>query len=151
MLMTSYLTCNGLDLLLLLDARIVYSSRNALDNCFSISSGAVIGAGFRCAYTLQDVGEYYCSSFDLMEHWHKVIPEVYEISNESLIAAPEEGAKRLVAFCGLGWNGALLSDHEKPASKPVRCRLIIALLDVVSTMRRVCSLRLMRLVIWPEK
>jgi hypothetical protein len=49
----------------------------------------------------------------LMEHWRSVLPvPMLEVSYESLVSGLEEGAKRLVAFCGLPWDPACLSFYE---------------------------------------
>jgi tetratricopeptide (TPR) repeat protein len=49
----------------------------------------------------------------LMEHWRAVLPvSMLEVSYESLVSGLEEGARRLVAFCGLPWDPACLSFYE---------------------------------------
>jgi tetratricopeptide (TPR) repeat protein len=55
----------------------------------------------------------------LMEHWRLVLPvPVLEVDYEETVADLEGVARRLVAWCGLEWEPAVLSYHE--GRRPVR-------------------------------
>jgi tetratricopeptide (TPR) repeat protein len=55
----------------------------------------------------------------LRRHWRQVLPvEVMEVDYEDTVADLEGVARRLVAFCGLGWEPACLAFHQ--GKQPVR-------------------------------
>jgi tetratricopeptide (TPR) repeat protein len=55
----------------------------------------------------------------LMEHWRRVLPvPLLEVSYEATVADLEGVARRLVDWCGLGWEPACLAFHE--GKRPVR-------------------------------
>ncbi|MBS0264318.1 MAG: tetratricopeptide repeat protein, partial [Planctomycetes bacterium] len=55
----------------------------------------------------------------LMDHWRRVLPvPVLEIDYETMVAEPEETARRLLAWCGLEWEPACLEFHAR--RQPVR-------------------------------
>ena len=49
-----------------------------------------------------------------MEHWRKVLPTgvMLDVQYEELVEDIEEGARRLIAHCGLEWNDACLDFHR---------------------------------------
>jgi len=54
--------------------------------------------------------EYFRNYQRLIEHWRKVLPadRFIEIDYEELTSAPEPVIRRIIAACGLSWNGACL-------------------------------------------
>jgi len=48
-----------------------------------------------------------------MSHWGSIgsIP-MLEVEYESLVADPEDGARRIIEFIGLGWDDACARSHE---------------------------------------
>jgi tetratricopeptide (TPR) repeat protein len=49
----------------------------------------------------------------IMDHWRRVLPvRVLEVDYEETVADLEGVARRLVAWCGLGWEPACLAFHE---------------------------------------
>jgi hypothetical protein len=55
----------------------------------------------------------------LMEYWRRVLPvPLLEVDYEETVADLEGVARRLVAWCGLGWEPACLAFHE--GRRPVR-------------------------------
>lgn len=55
----------------------------------------------------------------LMDHWSRVLPlPVLEVDYEEMVADLEGMARRLVSWCGLGWEPACLAFHE--GKRPVR-------------------------------
>ena len=49
-----------------------------------------------------------------MDHWREVLPSdrFIDVDYESLTADPENQARRLIAFCGLGWDTACLRPEQ---------------------------------------
>jgi hypothetical protein len=62
------------------------------------------------------MGEYYLGYLRLMAHWRKVLPGRFlDVDYEALVANQDEESRRLIAWCGLDWDDAVLS-FEKNAS-----------------------------------
>jgi hypothetical protein len=96
------------------NARIIHASRDPRDtalSCFSIQF-AEGQLGF--TYDLAELGRYIRAYQALMEHWRKVLPTgvMLDVQYEELVEDIEEGARRLVAHCGLEWNDACLDFHR---------------------------------------
>jgi tetratricopeptide (TPR) repeat protein len=102
-------------------ARFVHVVRDARDTCFSCYT-QLFASGLNYAYDLGELGRYYKASEDLMAHWRQVLPQsaLLDISYENLISDFETEARRLIAFCGLEWNEAVLRFHE--TDRAVRTR-----------------------------
>jgi tetratricopeptide (TPR) repeat protein len=109
----------GLIHLALPNARIIHTSRDPIDTCFSCFATLFTGA-HRVAYELGELGRYYRAYERLMDHWHTVLPKavLLDVQYEDLIADFESQARRIVAFCGLEWEDACLDFHK--TRRPVR-------------------------------
>jgi len=107
----------GLVHLLFPDARILHSRRNPIDTCLSIYSTQFLAPrywGFAC--DRGDLAWYYRQYLRLMDHWRAVLPaeRFLEVDYEETTAAPEEVARRLIAFAGLEWDPACMSPERNP-------------------------------------
>jgi len=83
------------------DARIVHTTRNALDNCLSIY---FLHLDQRMSYALDllDIGHYYREYRRLMAHWHALYgPDILDFEYEAYLRDPGPAVERLLAFCGL--------------------------------------------------
>ncbi len=100
-------------------ATIVHCVRDPLDTCFSAYTTLFTGRQ-DWSFDLTEAGRYYRSYAALMEHWHALLgPDaMLDVRYEDLIAGVDAGARRLLAFCGLTWNDAVLRYYE--SSRPVR-------------------------------
>jgi len=90
-------------------ARIVHSTRDALDTCLSIF---FLHLDQRMSYALDlmDIGHYYRQYRRLMRHWHSLLgEELLEFNYDELVRDPRPAAQRLLGFCGLPWDEAVLS------------------------------------------
>jgi len=103
----------GLILQLFPQARIVHIRRNPVETGFSI---------FRRNFTAQwpfttdlaDIAHYYAEQQRLYAHWENVFPgRLSFVQYENLVENFEAELRRIVAFCGLGWNEACLNYHEQ--------------------------------------
>jgi tetratricopeptide (TPR) repeat protein len=99
----------GLIHLLFPNARILHCRRNPVDTCLSIYTRQV-GLKWGFSGSLNDLTSYYGLYARLMQHWRHVIPphRLLDVDYESLVAQPEENARRLTTFCGLEWDDACL-------------------------------------------
>jgi sulfotransferase family protein/tetratricopeptide repeat protein len=99
----------GLIKQLIPDARIVYTTRDPLDNCLSIF---FLHLDQRMGYALDllDTGHYYREYRRLMAHWEALYPgQLLELNYDSLVADPRPAVERLLHFCGLPWDEACLA------------------------------------------
>jgi hypothetical protein len=99
----------GLIKRLIPDARIVWTTRDPLDNCLSIF---FLHLDQRMGYALDllDTGHYYREHRRLMAHWKALYPEeLLELNYDHLVADPRPALERLLRFCGLPWDEACLA------------------------------------------
>jgi tetratricopeptide (TPR) repeat protein len=108
----------GLIHLILPRARIIDVRRHPLACCFSLyKQHFARGQGF--SYDLSDIGRYYLDYAKLMAHFDAVLPgRIHRACYEQLVAAPEDEIRRLLARCGLAFEGSCLDFHANP--RPVR-------------------------------
>jgi tetratricopeptide (TPR) repeat protein len=96
----------GLIKRLLPEARIVHTTRNALDNCLSIYF-LHLDQGMSYALDLDDIGHYYRQYRRLMAHWKSMFAEdILDFDYDALVRAPQPAMQRLFAFLRLDWAGS---------------------------------------------
>jgi len=102
----------GLLSLALPNARFVNTRRHPIDTCLSCYK-QLFARGQPFTYDLTELGEYYLEYERLMAHWHAVLPgRVLDVQYESMVADQGRETRRLLEFCGLGWEDACLRFHE---------------------------------------
>jgi hypothetical protein len=95
------------------DARIVYTTRDPLDNCLSIF---FLHLDQRLGYALDllDTGHYYREYRRLMAHWKALYgDELLEVNYDNLVSDPRPAIERLLRFCGLPWDEACLAPRPR--------------------------------------
>ncbi len=107
----------GLVHLLLPNARIIHCRRNPIDTCLSIYM-TQFNENFGFASERGDLAFYYRQYLRLMSHWRAVLPanRLHELDYEDATSAPEETARKLVAFCGLAWDETCLRPEKNPGA-----------------------------------
>jgi tetratricopeptide (TPR) repeat protein len=105
----------GLAHLLFPNARVIHCRRNPVDTCLSIYS-TLFTQNWGYASDRGDLVFYYRQYLRLMEHWRAVLPSdrFLDVDYEDATAAPEETARRLIAFTGLEWDDACLRPEKNP-------------------------------------
>jgi tetratricopeptide (TPR) repeat protein len=99
----------GLIKRLIPDARIVYTTRDPLDNCLSIFF-LHLDQCMGYALDLLDTGHYYREYRRLMRHWKALYGEdLLELNYDNLVSDPRPAIERLLGFCGLPWDEACLA------------------------------------------
>lgn len=101
------------------NARIICLRRHPMDACLS-NFRQLFATGFSYydyAYDLAHTGAYYAGFDRLIAHWRAVLPadRFTEIAYEDLVADQEGETRRLLAFCGLGFDPRCLAFHENAA------------------------------------
>lgn len=85
------------------------------------------GKGVEHAYSQEDIARYYIAYADLMAHFDKVLPgRIHHIQYESLVENTESEIRRLIDYCGVGFEQSCLHYWETdravqtPSSEQVR-------------------------------
>jgi hypothetical protein len=91
------------------DAKIVHTTRDALDNCLSIYF-LHLDQGMNYALDLMDIGHHYLLYLRLMAHWKALFgADILDLSYDALVAEPKPVIERLLEFLGLEWDERCLS------------------------------------------
>jgi tetratricopeptide (TPR) repeat protein len=103
----------GLIHLALPNARIIHTRRDPVDTCLSCFSILFANELQPYTYDLGELGRVYRAYHALMGYWRSVLPEgaMLEVDYEDVVNDLEGQARRIVAFCGLDWDGACLAFH----------------------------------------
>lgn len=99
----------GLIRLMLPNARIIHTTRHPMDTCFSCYS-KLFSNGLFYSYDLAELGRYYCSYRELMDHWRRLPPPHFllDVAYEDVVDDLEGQARRLIDYCGLPWDDRCL-------------------------------------------
>jgi len=98
----------GLIHLILPNAKIIDARREPLACCFS-NFKQLFANGQEFTYSLEDIGRYYRTYVELMQHWDEVLPgKVLRMQHEDVVEDLEGSVRRLLQFCGLPFEPACL-------------------------------------------
>lgn len=108
----------GLILKAIPDAKIIWVEREAMDCCFSCYQ-QIFAGNLPYTYDQAELGHYARAIHTLLTHWTGVLPQsrFLHIRYEDLLAEPEANMRRLIDFCGLGWQEQCL--HFENTDRPV--------------------------------
>ena len=94
------------------NARIIHTTRHALDTCLSCYFQN-FGNTHTYSSNLRALGEVYRTYQRLMAHWHKILSiRLLDVSYEALVSDPEQAVRTLLEFCGLPWEPRCLEFHK---------------------------------------
>lgn len=95
------------------NARIIHLRRDPLDTCLSCYT-TLFREPMRFTHDLTELGRFHRVYRRLMAHWRWVLPadRFVEVEYGRLTIEPEPQVRRLLEFCGVGWDAACLSPHE---------------------------------------
>jgi tetratricopeptide (TPR) repeat protein len=112
--------------LILPNAKIIDARRDALSCCFS-GFKQLFGEGQQFSYDLEDIGHYYRSYVELMDHWDKALPgKILRVQYEDVVADLDTQVRRILDYCGLPFEQACIDFHQNkravrtPSSEQVR-------------------------------
>ncbi len=106
----------GLAKTLFPQAKIVHTTRDALDTCLSIFF-LHLDQHWPYALDLLDTGHYFRQYRRLMAHWHSLYGnDILDFSYEGLVSGPRAAAGRLLGYCGLDWDEACLEPARAAGS-----------------------------------
>jgi tetratricopeptide (TPR) repeat protein len=103
----------GLIHLMLPNAKIIDSCREPMACCFS-NFKQLFASGQQFTYGLEDIGRYYRSYVELMAHWQEALPpqSILTVQHEDLVGDLEGNVRRILEFCGLGFEPACVEFHR---------------------------------------
>ena len=106
----------GLIHLMFPEVRIIHCRRDPVDTCLSCYQRP-FSTNLPYSYDLRELGSYYRLYQSLMTHWQTVLPagRILDVDYESMVEAPEEGVRRILAFCGLEYEACLEFQDVKRA------------------------------------
>jgi tetratricopeptide (TPR) repeat protein len=94
------------------NARIIHTTRDALDNCLSVYF-LHLSHSMGYALDLMDIAHYYRQYRRLMMHWKTLYgADIVDFDYDLFVREPRPAAERLLAFCGLDWEESCLSFHR---------------------------------------
>jgi tetratricopeptide (TPR) repeat protein len=100
-------------------AKVIHVRRDPADNCLSCFSKD-FGSRMPQSNALGSIGRYYRAYHALMAHWRLVLPEgaFLDVDYEELVADTEGQTRRMLDYCGLGFEPECLAFHR--TQRPVR-------------------------------
>ncbi len=102
----------GLIKAILPNAKIIDARRHPLDACVG-NLKQLFAKGQAFTYDEVDIGEYYLSYIEIMDHWHKVFPgEILTVQYEDNVFDNENQIRRILDFCGLPFEESCLRFYE---------------------------------------
>ncbi|MEQ1756005.1 MAG: sulfotransferase [Micropepsaceae bacterium] len=109
----------GLLRLAMPNAKFIHARRNPADTClscyFKLFSGEI-----NFTYDLEELGRYYSAYDKLMQHWRSVLPagSFLDVDYENVVSDIEGQARRILDYCGLEWDPAVLEFHR--SERPIK-------------------------------
>jgi tetratricopeptide (TPR) repeat protein len=102
--------------LILPNARIIDARRDPMACGFG-NFKQLFPRGQEFSYGLEDIGHYYRSYVELMDHWDRVLPgKVLRVRHEDVVADLAGSVRRMLEFCGLGFEPACLEFYKTARS-----------------------------------
>lgn len=93
-------------------AKIIHTSRNPIDNCWSIYKHGFYD-GHAYADDLDDLADYYVMYRRLMDHWKTLFGnDILDIQYEDIVRDQKKETARLLEYCDLEWQEACLDYHN---------------------------------------
>ncbi len=106
----------GLIHLILPDAKIIDARREPMACCFS-GFKQLFAEGQEFTYGLEEIGRYYRGYVELMRHWDEALPgRILRVQHEDVLDDLEGQVRRMLAYCGLPFEGACLDFHKTDRS-----------------------------------
>ena len=116
----------GLIKLILPNAKVIDARRHPMACCFS-GFKQLFAEGQEFTYNLNDIGTYYKTYVELMDHWDKTLPEfILRIQHEDVVEDLELQVRRMLNFLDLPFEESCLEYHKTernirtPSSEQVR-------------------------------
>lgn len=93
-------------------APLIVVRRDPRDVALSVYKNHFAGGTHRYSNDLADIARYIKSFDRIVAFWKERVP-VFEVSYDDMIAAPEDGARALIAAAGLDWQDQCLEFYKR--------------------------------------
>jgi tetratricopeptide (TPR) repeat protein len=98
--------------LILPNAKIIDARRHPMAACFSCFT-QLFAKGQHFTYGLSNIGHYYRTYVDIMDHWDRVLPgKVLRVQYEEMVSDTENQVRRMLEHCGLEFEESCLQFHK---------------------------------------
>jgi len=98
--------------LMLPNAKIIDARRGPMDCSFS-NFKQLYATGHQFAYSLSDIGRYYRTYTQMMEHWDDILPgRVLRVQHEEVLEDLESSVRRILDYCELPFESACVEFHK---------------------------------------
>lgn len=102
----------GLAAALLPEAPLIWVTRDPLDRAWSCFRTHFL-AGVQWSYDLEDIAFHFRLEDELLSRWQQLLGErLLVVPYESLVTAPEDWIRRILAHCGLDEEPQVFAPHE---------------------------------------
>ena len=106
----------GLIRVMLPNAKIIDARREPIACCFS-NLKQLFARGQEFTYSIDDIARYYRTYLQLMRHWEAVLPGgILKVQHEDLVDDLEGNVRRILDFCGLGFEARCIDFHKTARS-----------------------------------
>jgi tetratricopeptide (TPR) repeat protein len=106
----------GLIHLIFPNAKIIDARREPMACCFG-NLKQLFARGQEFAYSIEDIGRYYRTYLELMEHWDTALPgRVLRVHHEDVVDDLERSVRRILDFCELPFESACVEFHRTERS-----------------------------------
>ena len=106
----------GLIHLILPNAKIIDARREPMACCFS-NLKQLFANGQEFTYSIEDIGRYYRTYLELMEHWDAVLPgRILRVHHEDVVDDLEGNVRRILDFCGLEFEPGCVEFYKTERS-----------------------------------
>jgi tetratricopeptide (TPR) repeat protein len=93
-------------------AKIIHTRRSPLDNLLSLYF-LHLDPSMSYALDLEDAAHWYGQYERLIAHWKALYPDdIFDVDYDELVQEPRPVIRRLLSFCGLIWEDAVLDFHR---------------------------------------
>jgi tetratricopeptide (TPR) repeat protein len=102
----------GLIHLMLPNAKIIDARREPMACCLG-NLKQLFSGGQEFSYSIGDIAHYYRNYLELMRHWNDALPgSILTVQHEEMVENLEGNVRRILDFCGLGFEPACLEFHK---------------------------------------
>jgi tetratricopeptide (TPR) repeat protein len=106
----------GLIHLMFPHAKIIDARREPMACCFG-NLKQLFSRGQEFAYSIEDIGRYYRTYLELMEHWDAALPgRVLRVHHEDVVDDLDRSVRRILDFCELPFEPACIEFHRTERS-----------------------------------
>lgn len=105
----------GLIMLAFPNAKIIHTTRNAIDTCFDIYT-SMHNANLPWLYDQKELGRMYIAYDEVMQHWQSIAPKrIFTVDYDTLLADPATEISEMMDFCAIE-NGRVDEHNITPIS-----------------------------------